>query len=159
MAHITNLGGVPRVSRVPIAVPNLSGGQRVSNAVMAGAGQAVTHAAISSLSPASATIEDITDQVGDADLMQQAAEFIASINAQAGGVGNGSVLSAAPQQGVKTTALPARVTSLVSDVATPCVGHARMEQLFLGLEQSQATVIDEIKESLAGKVSICKGTQ
>ena len=99
MAHITNLGGVPRVSRVPIAVPNLSREQRVTTAVMAGAGQAVTHAALSSLSPGSLTIEDITDQVGDADLMQQAAEFIASINAQAGGVGNGSVLSAAPRRG------------------------------------------------------------
>ena len=62
--------------------------QRVGNFVAAGAGQAVTHAALNSLSPASATVEDITDQVSESALQLQAAEFIAQINAQSNAGGN-----------------------------------------------------------------------
>ena len=143
MAHITHLGGVPRVSRVPIQVPNLSREQRVTTAVMAGAGQAVSHAALSSLSPASATIEDITDQVGEGDLMKQAADFIASMNAQAGLSSNGGLASAHQQQMMATSPRHVQVTGQIpiaaSEVAGPCVGHAHVQQLLLGLEQSQLT--------------------
>ena len=55
----------------------------------------MTHAALNSLSPASATVEDITDQVSESALQLQAAEFIARINAQSGATSSVVVPAAA----------------------------------------------------------------
>ena len=98
----------------------------------------MSHAALNSLSPASATIEDITDQVGDTDLVRLAAEFVASINAQAGATSSVGLTPATPPlQMAATPMLSAKVPKPVPEAAVPCVGHAHLQQLLREMEQRQ----------------------